>query len=129
SLLQQLPGIAGSAFAGITSQFRAVWDQALGVVRSFLPQMGAILFPLPTLVIGIFQKIVPGIASVFAQMVAQIQGAFQQVVAFIRSVPSMLAGVGEAIIQTIIDGVKAKAGELLATVQQSFARVRELMPF
>lgn len=129
SLLRQLPGIAGAAFSGILSSFAGLWEQALGIVRSFLPQVGAILFPLPTLVVGIFRQMLPGVASVFAQMVSQIQGAFQQVVAFIRSVPSMLAGVGEAIIQTIIDGVKRKASELYETVRESFAQVRQLMPF
>lgn len=118
-----------SAFQGAVAGVQAIWQGLVSFFQGLVAQIGtvfqgvgaavmAVMFPLPTLILGVFGQLPPGV-----------QGVFNQVVAVIRAVPGQLADVGGAIIQTIINGIKAKAAEMYATVKGVFAEVRKLMPF
>lgn len=116
-------------FGTIVEGIKAVWGGFAsfigGLVQrvvGFFQQHGAtilaVMFPIPAAILGAFGALPPGTQSIF-----------NQVVAYIRSVPGMLVDVGRAIIDTIINGIKARAGALVETVKSTFAEVRKLMPF
>lgn len=118
-----------TVFQGAVNGVKAIWQGLVGFFQGLVMQVGsifqtvgstilAVMFPIPTLILGVFGQLPPGV-----------QGIFNQIVGFIRSVPGQLADVGAAIIQTIIDGIKAKAAEMYDTVRGVFAEVRNLMPF
>jgi TP901 family phage tail tape measure protein len=132
-------GIAVLAVVGLGLAFKAAYDkvgwfrdgvnaiwngikQVFQGVVGFFQQHGAtilaVMFPIPAAILGAFGALPPGTQSIF-----------NQVVAYIRSVPGMLVDVGRAIINTIINGIKARASALVETVKSTFAEVRKLMPF
>lgn len=101
-----------------TGWISGVFDQAVAAITTWAPRILAIIFPVPAAILGVFGQLPPGV-----------QGIFDQIVAFIRNVPAQLADVGSKIIETIINGIKAKATEMYDTVRGVFAEVRNLMPF
>jgi TP901 family phage tail tape measure protein len=107
-----------TVWSGFTSFIGDLVQQVVGFFQQMAPAILAVMFPVPTLILGVFGKLPPGV-----------QGIFNQVVAFIRSVPGMLADVGAKIIDTIINGIKSRATALKDTVRETFAGVRNLMPF
>lgn len=104
---------------------QAVISSAVGAFN--LLRTGAVMMAQG--VISAAMSIPPMFAAVWNQVKATAVAAFNGIVAFIRSVPSMVMGVGEAIIDTIIQGIKARASAMVETVRETFAQVRNLMPF
>lgn len=107
-----------AVWAGFTGFIGGLIQQAVGLFQQFGPTVLAIMFPIPAAILGAFGQLPPGV-----------QGVFNQVVAFIQGVPGQLVDVGRKIIDTIIDGIKARASALVETVRATFAEVRNLMPF
>lgn len=114
-----------TAFAGLRGIFSGLAGMATGafnLIKTSAVMMGQ----------GIVSALmaIPGMmAAVWAQVKTAAVSAFQGIVAFIRSVPGMVAGVGQAIIDTIIQGVVSRAQALYAAVKGVFANVRKMMPF
>jgi TP901 family phage tail tape measure protein len=120
---------ASAAWSGITSAAQA----ALSMIRSAATSAWSGVVAAAT---GAWSSIVaaamslPGrLAAAWAAIRAGAVSAFMGIVSFIRSVPGMVVGVGEAIINTIINGIKSRASAMVATVRETFAEVRKLMPF
>jgi TP901 family phage tail tape measure protein len=114
---QAFAGIGG-IFSGIANMAQGAWN----LISSSASAMGSAI-------VGIVQSIPGQVASAWESLKQGAISAFQQMVAFIKTVPSMVQGVGQAIIDTIINGIKARAGALVDTVKETFANVRNLMPF
>jgi|GEM_PF-1193324 len=105
--LRTLLTMAQTAFSGIVSAAISLAQQIMGALMQIPSKVGA----------------------AFAAAKAAAVTAFQGIVAFIKSVPGMVVGVGEAIIDTIIQGVVSRAQALYAAVKGVFANVRKMMPF
>lgn len=117
-VFNQAMSAASAAWGQFTTFISGVFNQAIGVISTWGPRVLAIMFPIPAAILGAFGQLPPGV-----------QGVFNQVVAFIQGVPGQLVDVGRKIIDTIIEGIKARASALVDTVRATFAEVRNLMPF
>jgi TP901 family phage tail tape measure protein len=111
---------AGSAWEGVkagwgqfTTFMSGVFSQALAVVQEWGPKVLAVMFPIPSLVLGIFGKLPPGV-----------QGVFDQVVNLIKQTPQRIASVGSAVIEAILNGLKAKAGELMGWITGTWDNIK-----
>ena len=110
-------GIVGAA-QGLANGIVGIFTGIGSFIRDHAGKILAVMFPIPALIAGAFGK-----------LPADIQPHFDAAVAFIRSIPGRLVDVGGKIIQTIIDGIKAKAVALFDTVKTTLAKVREMLPF
>ena len=112
----------GQTFQGVTSFLGGAWKVFTGILIGDANRARD----------GVVQAF-SGLRQIFSTIFDSIKqtaiSAFQGIVSFVRSVPGMLVGVGQAIIDTIINGIKARASALVATVKATFAEVRKLMPF
>lgn len=127
-------GAAASAWAGVqagwgqfTSWIGGLFNRALAMVQNVATQMGngfkrvaplvlAAMFPIPTLVMGIFGKLPPGV-----------QGIFNQIVAFIKQTPAKVADVGQMVIDAIINGLKARASALFGWISGTWSRIKSFV--
>jgi TP901 family phage tail tape measure protein len=107
-----------TVWSGFASFIGGLVQRVVGFFQQHGATILAVMFPIPAAILGAFGALPPGTQSIF-----------NQVVAYIRSVPGMLVNVGRAIIDTIINGIKARASALVETVKSTFAEVRKLMPF
>lgn len=135
-----ITGALGSIGTGIVGIFQGIGAAISGAIQGLVatitqifggvPQaILSILFPLPALAVGIFQQFGPAISGPISGAIATATGLFNGFVSFLMSIPGRVAGMGAAIVQTIINGIRAKIGELLSTVSGALAKVRELLPF
>ena len=112
----------GQVFQGVTNYLGGAWKVFTGILTGDANRAKE----------GVAQAF-GGLRQIFGTIFGAIKqtavSAFQGIVSFVRSVPGMLAGVGQAIIDTIINGIKARASALVATVRATFSEVRKLMPF
>jgi TP901 family phage tail tape measure protein len=132
----QISAAAAAAWqyvTGLWGQFggwwAGVWSQSATVVQNGVTAIQTVMSPLPTIAQGVFNSLPVVAQGAFNQVRSTVQSTFAGIVAYLQSVPGMLVDVGRKIIQTIIDGIRAKAAELVATVQGVFQKVRQLMPF
>lgn len=114
-----------TAFAGLSGIFSGLAGMAMGAFN--LIKTSASMMAQG--IVSALMAIPAMMGAVWAQVRAAAVSAFQGIVAFIRSVPGMVAGVGQAIIDTIIQGVVSRAQALYAAVKGVFANVRKMMPF
>lgn len=106
-----------TVWSGFASFIGGLVQRVVGFFQQHGATILAVMFPIPAAILGAFGALPPGTQSIF-----------NQVVAYIRSVPGMLVNVGRAIIDTIINGIKARASALVGTVKSTFAEVRKMMP-
>ena len=118
SFISGIPAQIATYWESIKTQGQATWESLVAAATTG------------------FNNIVSFVSGIPAQLAThwetiKTQGieAFQALVDWIKNVPQMLLGVGEAIINTIIDGIKSRAEALKATVQEAFNGVREMLPF
>ena len=133
NIIRGLGTMIAYAFQGIAD---AIGGALQGVGQMLTDTFGSIpnailtaLFPLPALAVGIFNQFGPAITGPIDGAVSAAKGLFDGFVAFLMSIPSRVAGMGAAIVQTIIDGIKAKVGALIDTVKGALSKVRDLLPF
>lgn len=114
-----------TAFAGLSGIWSGLGSMAQGAFN--LIKTSASM--MASGIISAAMAIPPMFSSIWNQVKAAAVAAFNGLVAFIRSVPGMLVDVGAKIIDTIINGIRARASALVETVRATFAEVRKLMPF
>lgn len=142
-------------WSGIVQGFTAVWGgvgqgamaAVQGIWQAFLSLptiIGNIFKGLATVAQLAFGALLSGLTSLFGNIIAGVQQAFSQVVAAIPPiVPRILAilfplpamiirlftngGIGQKIVGTIIDGLKAKAGALFGWVTGAWNKIKGLI--
>jgi len=115
---QYMGTAAAMAFNGLRTLAQTAFNAIVSAAISLGQQIMGALMQIPSMV-----------GAAFAAVKAAAVTAFQGIVAFIKSVPGMVVGVGQAIIDTIIQGVLSRAQALYAAVKGVFANVRKMMPF
>lgn len=116
-----------AAWNGYVGLVRTAFSQVIGVVQNIITNVGnifrkigplvlAAMFPIPALVMGVFGKLPPGV-----------QGIFNQIVAFIKQTPAKVANVGQMVIDTIINGLKARASALFGWVSGTWSRIKSFV--
>lgn len=136
---QMVQGIQ-TVLQGVANVVRGAWQVIVGIftgnsqlavqgVNTAFAGLRGIFSGLATYASGAFNLIQTAGSMAWNHIKTTAISVFQGIVAFIRSVPAMVMGVGQAIIDTIINGVKARASALVAAVKGVFANVRKMMPF
>jgi len=136
---QMIQGIQ-TVLQGVINVARGLWQVIVGIftgnsqlavqgVNTAFAGLRGIFSGLASYASGAFNLIKTAGAMAWNHIRTTAVAAFQGIVAFIRSVPAMVVGVGQAIIDTIINGVKSRAAALVAAVKGVFANVRKMMPF
>jgi TP901 family phage tail tape measure protein len=136
---QMVQGIQ-TVLQGVANVARGIWQVIVGIftgnsqlavqgVNTAFAGLRGIFSGLATYAGGAFNLIQTAGSMAWNHIKTTAISAFQGIVAFIRSVPAMVVGVGQAIIDTIINGIKARASALVAAVKGVFANVRKMMPF
>ena len=97
-----------TAFNLIKNHVRTVIDTVLGILRG----IGDIV----ATVIGFFDKIRQGIVDKFNAAVTFVTGIPGKILAALGSVASTLFSAGSDLIGGLIEGIKARAGEVLSTI-------------
>ena len=136
---QMVQGIQ-TVLQGVINVARGLWQVIIGIftgnsqlavqgVNTAFAGLRGIFSGMATYASGAFNLIKTAGAMAWNHIRTTAVAAFQGIVAFIRSVPAMVVGVGQAIIDTIINGIKSRASALVAAVKGVFANVRKMMPF
>jgi TP901 family phage tail tape measure protein len=112
SAISAIPQAIGNVLRGIVTVAQLVFQQITNVFRQVAPYVVAAMFPIPALVLGVFGKLPPGI-----------QGIFNGIVSFIQGIPGRLGTVGQRIIDAILNGLKAKAGELFGWIRGTWGKI------
>lgn len=129
-----------TALQGVVNVARGLWQVIIGIftgnsqlavqgVNTAFAGLRGIFSGMATYASGAFNLIKTAGAMAWNHIRTTAVAAFQGIVAFIRSVPAMVVGVGQAIIDTIINGIKSRAAALVAAIKGVFANVRKMMPF
>lgn len=129
TVLQGLANVVRGAWQVIVGIFTGNSQLAVQGVNTAFAGLRGIFSGLATYASGVFNLIQTAGSMAWNHIKTTAISVFQGIVAFIRSVPAMVMGVGQAIIDTIINGIKARASALIAAVKSVFANVRKMMPF
>lgn len=129
TVLQGVVNVAQGLWQVIVGIFTGNSQLAVQGVNTAFSGLRGIFSGMATYASGAFNLIKTAGAMAWNHIRTTAVSAFQGIVAFIRSVPAMVVGVGQAIIDTIINGVKSRAAALVAAVKGVFANVRKMMPF
>jgi TP901 family phage tail tape measure protein len=113
----------GAAFGGFVNWVGGLWKVFTGVLTGDFGRIQA----------G-FQQATAGFGQMATAwggwmnfILSGVRSYFGQVVSFILQTPGKVASVGYRIVQAILDGLKAKAGELFGWVSGAWGRIRSLV--
>lgn len=126
--LSQIGALFTAAFTSYVAMWQgigqAIWTAVSGAFTSIVGAIGGYIAQIS----AAFATIGPALTGPLSAAVAQGKALFNGFVAFLLSIPGRVAGMGQAIVDTIINGIRARIGALLATVQGALAKVRALLP-
>jgi TP901 family phage tail tape measure protein len=126
--LSQIGALFTTAFTSYVAMWQgigqAIWTAVSGAFMAIVGAIGGYIAQIS----AAFASIGPALSAPLSSAVAQGKALFNSFVSFLLSIPSRVAGMGAAIVDTIINGIRARIGALLATVQGALAKVRALLP-
>jgi TP901 family phage tail tape measure protein len=126
--LSQIGALFTAAFTSYVAMWQgigqAIWTAVSGAFMAIVGAIGGYIAQIS----AAFASIGPAISGPISGAVAQGKALFNSFVSFLLSIPGRVAGMGAAIVDTIINGIRARIGALLATVQGALAKVRALLP-
>lgn len=115
SFFSQLPGRIRSFFSSAWNSARSAWSGAGGW---FAGLVGGI--------VGAFTGIPGRIAGLFSSALSQVKGIWGNIAGWFASID--LSGAGQAMIQSLIDGIGSMVGKAKAKVDEVVSSIRDFFP-
>lgn len=120
--LNLIQGILATALAVLRGDWQAAWEA-----------IKLTLFTVVDNIIGAVQGLLEMVAGLMGTSMAEIgntwRGAWDLLVQIVEKIPSRLAGVGQAIVNTIKSGFESAWNGFISAVQSKLAAFRDMLPF
>lgn len=118
-----------TVFSGISRGAQALWGGIVAGAGALVRGIGAALAAIPRVVGNIFRGLVTLARLVLTQMVGAFKAAGLTILGVFFPIPAMIirlftnGGIGQKIITSIIEGLKAKVGALFGWVRETWSKI------
>jgi hypothetical protein len=120
-------------FGGIGRIAQAVWSGVLNGALAVVRGIGSAFMAIPSVLGNIFRGLVTLANLAFSQIVSVIKRHALAILGIFAPIPAMIirlftsSGIGQRVISSIIEGLKAKAGALFGWIGGAWAKIKSMV--
>lgn len=122
AVLALIQGVITTALALIKGDWSGAWDAIRTMSETFVRALGQIILGGLNIIAGFFGSSVKDILDTW-------RGNWNTLVEIVQALPGKVAGVGEAIVSAVWDGIRARWGELADWFNAKIQALRDKLPF
>jgi hypothetical protein len=131
--LSLIQGLLSTVMAAIQGDWQGAWDTLQATSAQFVTDVLGVVSSFLDTIAGFFGTSLDELAELWAsnweKMGQLLDMAIAGLVEIITGFPAKIAGVGEAVVNMIWDGIKAKWGELVDWFNDELQKLRDQLPF